>query len=235
MTPKKNFGTEAYPGSPQGTTRLGSVGTSLGEAPSTAPEEPSMSQFAQPSQPTAGSRPQSASQQNVGQKAKEAVSSVADSQMEKTSGGLEQVAQALRKTGEHLRGNQQEGIATYSDKAAEKIDRFSQMIRSKNFRNIFEEVEGWARREPGLFLGGAFALGLLGARFLKSSGRQSSSDYGSNFRRGDNNRREFRSYGRSAPTAGYSGLGRQESSSYGESGSRGLRDNEDWPISSKEH
>jgi hypothetical protein len=36
------------------------------------------------------------------------------------------------------------------------------------------EAEDFARRQPALFLGGAFALGLLGARFLKSSGQQAS-------------------------------------------------------------
>ena len=34
------------------------------------------------------------------------------------------------------------------------------------------QVEQYARRQPAIFLGGAFALGLLGARFLKSSNPQ---------------------------------------------------------------
>jgi hypothetical protein len=33
-------------------------------------------------------------------------------------------------------------------------------------------VEDFARRNPAVFLGGAFALGLVGARFIKSSGHR---------------------------------------------------------------
>ena len=40
------------------------------------------------------------------------------------------------------------------------------------------DAEDWARRNPALFLGGAFALGLLASRFLKSGmGRQSQSSW----------------------------------------------------------
>jgi hypothetical protein len=34
---------------------------------------------------------------------------------------------------------------------------------------MVRNVEDFARRQPALFIGGAFMLGLLGARFLKSS------------------------------------------------------------------
>jgi hypothetical protein len=36
------------------------------------------------------------------------------------------------------------------------------------------QLQHLARREPALFVGGAFALGLIGARFFKSSTRSSS-------------------------------------------------------------
>ena len=39
-------------------------------------------------------------------------------------------------------------------------------------------MEHFARRQPVLFVGGAFTLGLLAARFLKSSGQRSSSRQG---------------------------------------------------------
>jgi hypothetical protein len=46
---------------------------------------------------------------------------------------------------------------------------FSDQLRQKDVRELMSDVERFAQRQPTLFLGGAFALGLLGARFLKSS------------------------------------------------------------------
>ena len=41
-------------------------------------------------------------------------------------------------------------------------------LRGKDFDRMVDDLEGFARRQPALFLGGAFMLGLLAARFLKS-------------------------------------------------------------------
>ena len=35
--------------------------------------------------------------------------------------------------------------------------------------DLVNRTESWARQNPALFLGGAFVIGVLGARFLKSS------------------------------------------------------------------
>jgi hypothetical protein len=99
-------------------------------------------------------------------------------QKEKASGGLGQLVQALRKSEEHLRGQQQEQIAGYVEKAANQLERISESIKTADLRQWVDQVEGLARREPAMFLGGAFALGLLGARFLKSSGRHGGYQYG---------------------------------------------------------
>jgi hypothetical protein len=79
------------------------------------------------------------------------------------------VSEAIRQTGQQLRSNDQEAIAQYIDRAAEQIDQFTGYLRSRDMRQIVGDVESFARREPALFLGGAFVLGLFGARFLKSS------------------------------------------------------------------
>ncbi len=107
----------------------------------------------------------------------EATSQIA-SQKQHASDSLGSVAQALRQTGEQLREQDQRMIAQYTDKAAEQLDRFSRSLGSKDINQLLGEAERYARREPALFLGGAFLVGLLGARFLKSSSQseQSSSD-----------------------------------------------------------
>jgi hypothetical protein len=69
---------------------------------------------------------------------------------------------------------QQAAVPQYLSSAADQVDRLSHYLRSTDLRQMAEGVERFARRQPAIFIGGAFALGLLGARFLKSSRPQSS-------------------------------------------------------------
>lgn len=90
-------------------------------------------------------------------------------QKDKATDGLGTVAQAVRGTTEHLRTHQHEAVANYAEKAAEQIERFSQRLKEKDITELLNDAQQIARRQPALFIGGAFAIGLLGARFLKSS------------------------------------------------------------------
>jgi len=92
------------------------------------------------------------------------------------SDGLSSVAHAFRQTGEQLRGQEQEGVAQYIDQAAERIEQFSHYLGQRDMRGLARDAEQFARREPALFLGGAFAGGMLAARFLKRSGRSGATD-----------------------------------------------------------
>jgi hypothetical protein len=81
---------------------------------------------------------------------------------------LGSVADALRKTGEELRANDS-GLTTYVTKAANSVDYLSLYLQTRTLSQLMNDVEGFARREPAMFLGGSFLAGLLGGRFLKSS------------------------------------------------------------------
>jgi ElaB/YqjD/DUF883 family membrane-anchored ribosome-binding protein len=104
--------------------------------------------------------------------AKHQVTSQIDTQKQKASETLTSVAQALRQTGSQLRSQDQAPVADYTSKAADQVERLSTFLRDHDVNDILHEAEQFARRSPALFLGGAFALGLLGARFLKSSSQQ---------------------------------------------------------------
>ena len=83
---------------------------------------------------------------------------------------LGNVAQALRETSGRL-GTQKETAATdYVLRAADGVDKVAQYLRSRDLSRVVRDVESFARREPAIFLGGAFVAGLIGSRFLKSSG-----------------------------------------------------------------
>lgn len=101
--------------------------------------------------------------------AREQVSTRLSGQKDRAAEGLTSVADALRQTGQQLRGQDQQMVTDYIDSAAQQVERISNYLRQNDLGRLVDDIEGLARRQPGLFLGGAFALGLLGARFLKSS------------------------------------------------------------------
>lgn len=89
--------------------------------------------------------------------------------------GLTGVADSIRQVSESLRetGDEENPVgqftAKYSDVLAGKVENISSYFERKDIREIARDVEGFARRNPAIFIGGAFALGIVAARFLKSS------------------------------------------------------------------
>jgi hypothetical protein len=97
--------------------------------------------------------------------------------------GLTSVADSLKQVGGSLREtDDQSGIteltAKYGESLANQIEQISGYFERKDVREMVRDVESFARRNPALFIGGAFTLGLLAARFLKSSGAQQSGNTG---------------------------------------------------------
>jgi len=111
-------------------------------------------------------------QQAAGQvvdQARQQVSSRLADQKDRAAEGLTGVAHALRQTSQQLRQQDQQAVTGYIESAASQVERISNYIKSNDLSGLIDDVEHFARRQPALFLGGTFVLGLLGARFLKSS------------------------------------------------------------------
>jgi hypothetical protein len=87
---------------------------------------------------------------------------------ERIAGRIERVGTALRAGTENLR-SEDELAARYADAATERVQRLASYVRSADFETMVKDVENVARRQPVLFFGGAFAIGLMAGRFLKSS------------------------------------------------------------------
>lgn len=126
-------------------------------------------------------------------------------QKDRATEQLDSISSALRTTSDTLRDEEQDTVARYVGEAAQRIDRLSGYLRSHTAGELMDEAERYARREPALFLGGAMLLGLLGARFLKSSrpddrGRGDDGGFGYERRydRDDVGRRPARAYGGSS-------------------------------------
>ncbi|HEX7294199.1 MAG TPA: hypothetical protein VF251_00520 [Pyrinomonadaceae bacterium] len=94
---------------------------------------------------------------------------------------LQKVAQAVRQMGDGLRNDEQSAIAQYAaqygNKAAETIEKVTNYLRENDARDLVREIEDFGRRRPAIIVGGAFLVGLAGARFLKSSTRSNQSRF----------------------------------------------------------
>jgi len=106
----------------------------------------------------------------VAGQARDQVMSGISSQKEQITGSLDSVAIAIRQSVDTLRDDQQNAPAGLLETAAGAVENVSTYLREHEIEDLSREVENFARRQPAVFLTGAFALGFLGARFLKSGG-----------------------------------------------------------------
>lgn len=101
--------------------------------------------------------------------AQEKVKSALEGQKGKRLEELSGIADAVRQTGQTLRDQQKEGIAHYAERAADQIERVVDYVDARDVGELLNDAERFARRHPEAFIGGAFMLGLMAGRFLKSS------------------------------------------------------------------
>jgi hypothetical protein len=90
-------------------------------------------------------------------------------QKDRATDNIGAVARAIKGTGRELRDQQYEGIANYVEQAADRLEQWSTTMRNKDAGELLRDTQNAARQRPIAFIGAAFALGLLTARFLKSS------------------------------------------------------------------
>ena len=99
---------------------------------------------------------------------KQRVTSRVDEQKNRAADGLGGIADVFRNAGNELR-NENETLAQYVDAASDQLRRFADTIRRRGVADMMDDVNRFARRNPAVFIGGAFIVGLGIARFLKAS------------------------------------------------------------------
>jgi len=92
-------------------------------------------------------------------------------QKERVATGLGDVAQMLTQSATTMRDQGQTGGSALADSLAQKIAKLSQTVHQKEIEEILADTEDFARRQPAVFLTISTLLGVLLARFLKSSGQ----------------------------------------------------------------
>jgi hypothetical protein len=106
------------------------------------------------------------------QKAGEQVRSTVDKGRTRAADTLNEVARTLMgQGGGEAQANE------YLSKVGQQVQRAADYLQNTDPQRIARDAERLARQNPALFLGGAFAIGVLAARFLKSS-RQDDDAYG---------------------------------------------------------
>lgn len=100
-------------------------------------------------------------------------------------------AAAFRRISEHLRAESEARIAGLTDSVARQTDQVATYLRKVNGQVLRRDLESLARRQPALVIGGALALGLVGARFLKSSERESNRGTGNRESPGPESHRRY--------------------------------------------
>ena len=100
---------------------------------------------------------------------KNAATSRISDQKHQASESLGQVARALRDTTDRMQDQGSTTIAGYARQAAEQIEQFSRRLDEQDLDEMLRGAQRLARSRPWAFVGAAFGLGLVAARFLKSS------------------------------------------------------------------
>ncbi len=77
---------------------------------------------------------------------------------EDLAGRLEDVAQAVHRSGEQLEGHQN-GLAGLVEKGADELAALANTVRTNDLRGLMGNLEDLAHRQPALFVGAAMAAG----------------------------------------------------------------------------
>jgi ElaB/YqjD/DUF883 family membrane-anchored ribosome-binding protein len=89
---------------------------------------------------------------------------------ERLSERVRRVGSAIHSAGDQIRG-EDETWARYVDRVSDRFERAAEYVRRTDPQQAMRDAERFARREPALFFGGAFVLGLAAGRLFKASGR----------------------------------------------------------------
>lgn len=100
--------------------------------------------------------------------ARERAESGLEQQRAMVSGRVRRFGDALRNTSDQLTGEDQ-FVQELLDGASDRVQRVAQYIDHARPEDVAYDLQSFARRQPALFFGGAFLVGLAIGRFAKSS------------------------------------------------------------------
>lgn len=102
------------------------------------------------------------------EEAKGQISAEVSHQKERAANSLGILAGSLHDASRQVREQDGGAMAQYLDTAATQVDQFADALQKQDVLQIIDSANEFGRRQPALFMAGAFALGFAGARLLKS-------------------------------------------------------------------
>jgi hypothetical protein len=91
------------------------------------------------------------------------------SRKNRVSDRLDGVAQRVRRIGEPAPSEPLPGMAVIADDAAKRLEQVAEGLRERDLEELAEDVRGFAKSRPAVFIGAGLAAGLIAGRFLRSS------------------------------------------------------------------
>jgi hypothetical protein len=110
----------------------------------------------------------------VGGRIRQRINSQVGAQKDRAVDRLMNVANAVRRMGEPLRGQPYEPVVKYVNAAAERVEQAAMYLRQHEVNEVVGDVRAAARRHPAVFIGAGLLAGAIAGRFLKSSNRATS-------------------------------------------------------------
>jgi len=104
---------------------------------------------------------------DIADSAGQAAQTQASAAMQRAGETLEQVATAVRDASNQMRSDQPQ-IAGIAETAAQRIDQLATYVRERDARELMDDAEQFARRQPAIVIGGGLAIGLIVGRLLRS-------------------------------------------------------------------
>jgi hypothetical protein len=127
----------------------------------------------------------------------------ADRGLDQAVDGIESVASSIRRVSADMETEQPQ-MAELASTAADQAEAVARYLRETDVRQLIGTVEDFARRQPLVFLGGAFLVGVAASRFVKAAAgpnQQQGSSQGGEIRYGNGTSRRITSGSDWAPTA----------------------------------
>lgn len=94
---------------------------------------------------------------------KERVTAAVGSQKDDLAGRLQDLGEAVHRSGEQLEGHQ-DWIAGLVERGADELTSLANTLRTNDLRGLLGNLEDLARRQPALFVGASLAAGFALAR-----------------------------------------------------------------------
>jgi hypothetical protein len=98
--------------------------------------------------------------------ARSGAAEAAESGKDALAGQLDDVARAVRRSGEQLEGHQ-DWMAQLVERGADQLGSLAATLRANDLQGLFGRIEQLARSQPALFVGAAMAAGFATARLGK--------------------------------------------------------------------